>query len=471
MNGASTFTELKKPSVVVAIGALALIALPICIWLDLKNLSDQNLTRLAGNSGAIISNVRSYYAKNVVGRVLSTEDKTVPLHNYQDVEGAIPIPATLSIELGDAIKAADAGVIYRFVSDFPFKNRSAHNLSVFEKEALSIFRNKETSDRFLLRSQGGLLDRKVTQISPVVMAPSCVGCHNSHPESNKKDWKIGDVRGLQGITVSQPISWDILSFKWLLGYFAVVGSLGLMFSVYQFRLAGNFSKMNTELEKSNEFLADVSLKISKYLSPQVYRQIFLGEKDVSISTERKMLTVFFSDISDFTATTDMLEPEELTALLNEYFSEMSTIAVEYGATIDKFLGDGMVAFFGDPETQGVKEDAEACVRMAMAMQSRLLKMEEKSLEKGLKKPFKVRMGIHTGYCNVGNFGSDDRMDYTIIGREVNLAARLESIADPGGIVLSTETYRLVQDIVAVEQMDEVLLKGFSTTNKPYRMTL
>ena len=150
---------------------------------------------------------------------------------------------------------------------------------------------------------------------------------------------------------------------------------------------------------------------------------------------------------------------------------MSTIAVEYGATIDKFLGDGMVAFFGDPETQGVKEDAEACVRMAMAMQNRLLKMEERSLEKGLKKPFKVRMGIHTGYCNVGNFGSDDRMDYTIIGREVNLAARLESIADPGGIVLSTETYRLVQDIVAVEQMDEVLLKGFSTTNKPYRMTL
>lgn len=152
-------------------------------------------------------------------------------------------------------------------------------------------------------------------------------------------------------------------------------------------------------------------------------------------------------------------------------SEMSTIAVEYGATIDKFLGDGMVAFFGDPETKGVKEDAEACVRMAMAMQNRLLKMEERSLEKGLKKPFKVRMGINTGYCNVGNFGSDDRMDYTIIGREVNLAARLESIADPGGIVLSTETYRLVQDIVEVEQMDAVLLKGFSTSNKPYRMTL
>lgn len=109
--------------------------------------------------------------------------------------------------------------------------------------------------------------------------------------------------------------------------------------------------------------------------------------------------------------------------------------------------------------------------MAMAMQNRLLKMEERSLEKGLKKPFKVRMGINTGYCNVGNFGSDDRMDYTIIGREVNLAARLESIADPGGIVLSTETYRLVQDIVKVEQMDAVLLKGFSTSNKPYRMTL
>ena len=167
----------------------------------------------------------------------------------------------------------------------------------------------------------------------------------------------------------------------------------------------------------------------------------------------------------------MLEPEELMALLNEYFSEMSTIAFEYGATIYKFLGDGMVPFFVDPKTKGVKEDAEPCVRMAMALQNRLLKMEERSFLKGLKKPFKVRMGINTVYCNVENFGSDDRMDYTIIGREVNLSARLESIADPGGIVLNTETYGLVQDIVEVEQKDAVLLKGFSTSNKPYRMTL
>ena len=99
------------------------------------------------------------------------------------------------------------------------------------------------------------------------------------------------------------------------------------------------------------------MKISKYLSPQIYKSIFSGEKDVVISTERKKLTIFFSDIKDFTATTERLQPEELTQLLNEYFTEMSKIADDHGATIDKFIGDAILAFFGDPETQGAAEDA------------------------------------------------------------------------------------------------------------------
>ena len=192
--------------------------------------------------------------------------------------------------------------------------------------------------------------------------------------------------------------------------------------------------MNRELETANEFLATLSMKISRYLSPQIYKSIFSGQKDVTIHTERKKLTIFFSDIKDFTATTERLQPEQITSLLNEYFTEMSNIALKHGGTIDKFVGDAILIFFGDPESKGEAEDAKACLRMAADMQHRLAELNVKWRNEGVENPFRVRMGINTGYCNVGNFGSADRMDYTIIGAEANLAARLQSIAEPGHIV-------------------------------------
>lgn len=221
------------------------------------------------------------------------------------------------------------------------------------------------------------------------------------------------------------------------------------------------------LDEKNHMLEGLSSKLSKYLSPQVYDSIFSGDRDVALSTERKKLTVFFSDIKDFTQTTDDMQPEDLTELLNLYFTEMSAIALEYGATIDKFIGDAMLMFFGDPETKGVKEDAILCVRMAVAMQKRMKELEIKWHRMGYDKPFKMRVGVNTGYCNVGNFGSESRMDYTIIGGEVNLAARLESQADPGGLLISSETYSLVQDIVNGEKRDSISVKGIRRTIQPY----
>ena len=109
--------------------------------------------------------------------------------------------------------------------------------------------------------------------------------------------------------------------------------------------------MNRELETANDFLATLSMKISRYLSPQIYKSIFSGQKDVTIHTERKKLTIFFSDIKDFTATTERLQPEQVTSLLNEYFTEMSNIALKHGGTLDKFVGDAILIFFGDPESK------------------------------------------------------------------------------------------------------------------------
>jgi adenylate cyclase len=220
-------------------------------------------------------------------------------------------------------------------------------------------------------------------------------------------------------------------------------------------------KSHIALSERTQMLRDLSSKLSHYLPPQVYQMIFKGVHDTSIRAQRKKLTIFFSDLKDFTATTENLEPEDLTYLLNKYFDEMSQIALEYGATIDKFVGDAMLMFFGDPETQGIKEDAVRCVRMAVAMQRRMADLQAIWREKGYEQPLTMRIGINTGFCNVGNFGSALRMDYTVIGSEVNLAARLEQAAEPDGILLSFETYALVRDVIEAEERPPIPLKGIS----------
>jgi class 3 adenylate cyclase len=224
-----------------------------------------------------------------------------------------------------------------------------------------------------------------------------------------------------------------------------------------------------QLAETNRKLEGLSRKLAKYLSPQIYNSIFTGERSAEISAHRKKLTIFFSDIADFTQTTDSLESEELTNLLNHYLTEMSRIALDHGATIDKYIGDAILAFFGDPESRGVREDALACVRMGIAMQRRMRELQGEWMNVGTEKPFQLRIGINTGFCTVGNFGSEDRMDYTIIGGEVNLAARLQSHAELGGILLAHETYSLVRDEISAEELAPIMVKGVSKPVRTYRV--
>lgn len=236
------------------------------------------------------------------------------------------------------------------------------------------------------------------------------------------------------------------------------------------RNEAELNKLAKVLDEKNHMLEGLSSKLAKYLSPQVFNSIFSGQQEVALKTERKKLTVFFSDIKNFTLTTEDLQPEDLTALLNRYFSEMSRIALEHGATIDKFIGDAMLMFFGDPESRGVEEDARAAVRMAVAMQRRMADLQEEWRGMGFERPLEMRIGINTGFCNVGNFGSEDRMDYTIIGGEVNLAARLEANADPNGILMSYETFALVKDIVEAEERGAIQAKGIRREVRAFAVT-
>ena len=223
------------------------------------------------------------------------------------------------------------------------------------------------------------------------------------------------------------------------------------------------------IARKNKELEALSTKLSKYLSPQIYNSIFTGAQAVEIASSRKKLTIFFSDVVNFTETTDKLESEELTNLLNHYLTEMSKIALEYGGTIDKYIGDAIMAFFGDPESKGVKEDAIACVRMAIAMLRRMRELRSEWQELGAERPFQLRIGINTGYCTVGNFGGEDRMDYTIIGNVVNMTARLQTQAEVDSILIGHETYSLVKDVVATEEQPPIKVKGFAEPIRCYKV--
>ncbi len=233
------------------------------------------------------------------------------------------------------------------------------------------------------------------------------------------------------------------------------------------KLNRNLKNQTLELEQQRSRLEGLSQQLAKYLPPQIHEALFAGKYDTQITTQRKKLTVFFSDIKDFTRTAESLQPESLTEYLNDYFSEMTAIALSHGATIDKYIGDAVMLFFGDPESKGVQEDARACVEMALEMQERMLVLQRRWREQGFDNPFVIRIGINTGYCNVGNFGSDQRLSYTIIGGEVNVAQRLEANCDPGGILISHETFSQVDDLVEVEERSSVSLKGIDRNIKTY----
>ncbi len=162
----------------------------------------------------------------------------------------------------------------------------------------------------------------------------------------------------------------------------------------------------------------------------------------------------------------------LAEIINEYLSEMTEIALQFGGTIDKFIGDAILIFFGDPETKGTAVDAKRCLDMAIAMRNRVGELDEVwKKEKGISQGLQVRTGISTGYCTVGNFGSVQRVDYTVLGSPVNLAARLEAACSPQEILVSPETKGLVSDLFEFEEKKPIKLKGFSDTVKPYQLII
>ena len=221
--------------------------------------------------------------------------------------------------------------------------------------------------------------------------------------------------------------------------------------------------------RQNDWLTLRTFHLSKYLSPALRKAILTG-KDVKAGTQEKTLTVFFSDMEGFTKLAEELDPEQLTFLLNTYLTEMSEIAFRFGGTVDKVIGDAIMVFFGDPESRGVRADAVSCVSMAVAMQQAMKELQSRWRAEGIANPPALRMGINSGVCKVGNFGTENRLDYTLLGRTVNLASRLESAAASNEILISKDTYVLIADAVDCTDKGQISVKGFAAPVNVFSVT-
>lgn len=242
----------------------------------------------------------------------------------------------------------------------------------------------------------------------------------------------------------------------------------LIYAVYMNQRFRKLSLVRQQLENEQKWHKIRAYKLSRYLPPTVWKAINEG-KDEALQAERKKITVFFSDIKNFSELSEEMEAEALTELLNHYLTEMSRIVAQYGGTIDKFMGDAIMVLFGDSNSQGVKADCLHCVSMAIAMKKKMRSLRAEWYSQGIKNPLQIRMGINTGFCTVGTFGTSSHLNYTVLGTQVNLASRLESAAEPDEILISHETWSLVRDSIMCRDKGEIQVKGFTQPVRVYQV--
>jgi class 3 adenylate cyclase len=242
------------------------------------------------------------------------------------------------------------------------------------------------------------------------------------------------------------------------------------------KMSGELDRLYAELRDLNENLQqkvseqlqeiERARELKRYLSPQVADSIIAGQSDVKLATTRKNLTVCFADIRGFTGIAERMEPEELIDLLNEYFAAQTEIVFKYGGTLDKYYGDGMMVFFGDPVPY--TDHAERAVRMALEMKKKLPELEKRWFMRQEER-LNIGIGISTGYVTVGNIGSQARLDYTVIGNNVNLASRLADSASPGQILVTERTMVQTQEIFEAREQGERMVEGSARPVRIYEV--
>ena len=232
-------------------------------------------------------------------------------------------------------------------------------------------------------------------------------------------------------------------------------------SVYDYRRDKNYvypgSQENPDVFFTFSWLIFFAFKVHGGHLPSLFLQTVKTPLDKS---------VLFSDIVGFTSFTDQADPAEVQAVLEEYFADMAAIIFENKGIVDKYMGDGILAFFENPP-DGVTS-AQASVKTAMEMKKKAEILDQKYKDQK-RFPFAICVGIATGYAKVGIIGTKEKIDYTIIGSVVNLCSRLEGIGEKGDVILDNDTYTFIKDDYQTQDLGKITLKGFEKSIHAHKL--
>ncbi len=328
-----------RPDLVLLLLVVAVLLLPLMMLSAVSSATVSQMKLQADEISTLASGIRAYYADNVIARLQAADGKAVYSENYRDVHGGIPIPATLSIELGALFDNAhsDGRISYNFVSEYPFAKRVAHPLDSFEIKAIRAFSADPQRKVFTQLNGNGLGPSSYRMATPVLMRQACVTCHNTHPDSPKRDWKVGDVRGIQEVTIRGIQVNGFGSLGLLIGY---VGFLGLT----SVAATSVFRGQTNKLERANQKLIESSRKDSM-MAAELVDQI-------------RELSTFGHVVDKATfgiAIADMRKPDSPLIYVNDAFSAITgygrDLAIGYNC---RFL-------------QGPETDADEVDRLRLAI--------------------------------------------------------------------------------------------------------
>ena len=239
----------------------------------------------------------------------------------------------------------------------------------------------------------------------------------------------------------------------------------------QARLIKLSDASEAKLTQTNKTLDALTKNLSRFVPNVVVNALMQDAQDEIVRLKRQEITVFFSDIVGFTTMTERLEPEQLATIMSDYFTEMSLICDRWNGTLDQFIGDAIVIFFGAPDSTGAKNDATQAIGMALEMNDKIKHLRQKWAQQGLSFDFQARMGLSTGFSHVGNFGAANRLHYTALGNVVNEAARIQAWGQAGQILLSQDTYGYIKDSYECREYETVTLKGQTRKLTLYELSL
>ncbi|MCA1995086.1 MAG: DUF3365 domain-containing protein, partial [Coleofasciculus sp. S288] len=399
----TAFTHLLYKRTILILTLLFCVGLVAALW-NMSHLSMSLIESQALQNAALytqaIKEARTLYSSEAVAR-LDESQGVIVTHDYTTKQGAIPLPATYLIELGQHLSKKNPGMSIRVYSDYPFpwRRKEGGPRDNFEREALRKLKENPARPFFSFETFQGRPSLRYAQAD--ILKPSCVSCHNAHPDSPKRDWKVGDVRGIVEITTpldsfTKQTNNGLRGTFLTLGLLSVFGVFGLTLIIGRLRQTSkelerrviertaDLQEANLELEKEivERKQAEEALRMEQEKSERLLLNILpepiaeqLKEGHSNIANGFADATILFADIVGFTQLSERISPTQLVSLLNEIFSAFDRLTEQHDLEKIKTIGDAYMVVGGIPELRN--DHAEAIAEMALDMQQEVAQFNAK----------------------------------------------------------------------------------------------